>query len=131
MDSLSKEKIYHSKSFYKNIEVVNFVPLEKTTRFCPVYKAGEIVKRRFLFWTIHTKTIEKDLYHTGSGLMNIYDYASYVGLIVINGELYRRARVEIKLNGKWENSSFNSNDEALTYINNLKENCKKVGNELL
>ena len=63
--------------------------------------------------------------------MNVHKFAAYNGYIVVNNKPYTKPNVEIKSNGKWSIHYFDSDEEALSFIMNLKEKCKKSGNELL
>jgi len=122
---------------------LDFYPRENINAPTPKYKKGDIVsKRKFPFVKPKIKYAETDLYEMvwsdweGSyykSLLSPKEYARKCGAHYDEktGDFYRTARVVIKFEKNDETKCFTSNDEAFNFMRDLKEKCKKCGNELL
>ena len=132
-----------SKKYYSSITGLDFIPREHLEVGKPKFKKGEVIScKKFLFAKPRIKYAETDLYEK---VYHDYDgnlckiqyspnkYASSMGARYCQetGEFYKEARVVVRFEGDTETIYFTYDKDALDFIKDLKEKCKKCGNELL
>lgn len=137
------EQSFKSKKYYSSITGLKFTPREHVNVDAPKFKKGEIVSStKTLFMKPRKKYAETDLYEKkyydwdGANYKELLSpslYAIKIGAHYDDekNEFYRKANVVIEFNGNVENKYFTCDNEALNFINDLKEKCKLCGNELL
>jgi len=123
-----------SDAQYKDISSISFTPIHeiKTTR---KYKKGDW---RFWKWLglipLIPYKVTRDLHESNSwdglkSLERVRDNSYH--RFIHNGRLYDKAEVYVRrIVGNNSYERFTSNEAAIKYIDNLKERCKEVGNEL-
>ena len=123
---------YKSATYYKAITGIEFVPLEMIIRE-PKYKKGDLIKKVKIFgFVLSEKYAECDLYKIYDGLVDIKRYADYCNLRVDqNGNLYRPAKVVIGFPKTSEYQYFDSDEEAMTFVNDLRNKCNSCDNKLM
>ena len=141
MEDIRKQSL-DSTTFYRSIVNVEFVPMSKATSYYhrPRIKKGDVVYTRS-FFTGFRKKVKKvyteDLWRIEVGYeyrnVDIYEYAKHNGLLVVDNELHYKPVVRIETTNKDNNRTvkFDSNDEAIKYMRDLKEKCKLCENSLL
>lgn len=137
------DKKLKSKKYYTSIIGLDFHPVEHVSVPEPKFRKGDVVsKRKFLFKKPEIKYAETDLYEDiwydweGGRNKSLYDPITYARRNGAHydketGEFYRPAKVIIKFEKNEETKSFIFDADALDFIKDLKEKCKKCGNELL
>jgi hypothetical protein len=125
-----------SREYYRKITSIEFEPLRlKDFSDILVYKKGSIRKKKRLFRKPKYITVTEDLYDDGyslvnvKGLLNTYNYN-----IRYNEEkkfFYYPSKVTIRSTAGDTYHKFDTDEEANAFINDLKDKCKKCGNELL
>ena len=123
---------YKSAAYYKSITGIEFVP----TSFVdiqPKYRKGDLIRRVKIFgYVIKERYAECDLYETYDGLVDVKRYAEYRNIRVDqNGNLYRPAKVVVEFTKTNEYNHFDSDEEALTFINDLRNKCNSCDNKLM
>ena len=124
----------NSKEYYKNITSIEVTPVKPTDydRYLLHRKGEQIVKKRLFRKPIIT-TAQEDIYKIDGEERNAYGMASYWNT-VYNPEsntFHRRGKVVIYFKKEYETKYFNTNDEVRKFVFDLREKCKKCGNELL
>ena len=137
------EQSFKSKKYYSSITGLKFTPRKHVNVDAPKFKKGEIVSStKLLFIKPRIKYAETDLYEkiyydwegaSCKSLLNPFSYATSIGADYDheNNEFYRKAKVVIEFKGNVENKYFTCDNDALNFINDLKEKCKLCDNELL
>lgn len=129
-----------SETFYKSVTRVTFHPMNEVTWIHPHHRKGDVIYKRNLF-TLFRKKVKKviteDMYRT-YGMESHYDcpaseYAERNGYLLIDGKLYHKPCVIVETTTSKDNRTlkFNTNAEALSYVDSLKKNCCKCENNLL
>ena len=123
-----------SKEYYKNITSIDVTPVKPTNydNYLLHRKGEQIVKKRLFRKPIIT-TAQEDIYKIDGEERNAYGMASYWNT-VYNPEtntFHRRGKVVIYFKKEYETKYFNTNDEVREFVFDLREKCKKCGNELL
>lgn len=135
MNNYSSLKL-KSKAEYKDIKGVYFCPLKKL-KLELKYRKGNL---RFWKWLgiipLIPYKVREDLYKSmyWGGLKTLDEAVNdslYNFRIRIGDKVYEQAKVTVyHIAQKTEYLYFNSNEEAIRYIDDLKIRCKEVGNEL-
>lgn len=141
---MNTEQILKSKAYYSKIVGIKFTP---RTKFFPsrkpVYKKGDIIpgKKHLFRKNEISKCAETDLYesyisyydYSETVLLTAAEYAKQIGVSYDseNEEFYRKPKIVIEFIKDSESRSFDSDVEALNFLNSLKEKCRKCGNEIL
>lgn len=131
-----KEFKLQSKSKYKDVKGIAFKPI-KEVPIIKVASKGDIKVWKFLgLIPIKKYEVKENLYKSDfwEGKLTLNAAMCYIGRAVFkNGEkLFFTAEVTIS----YSSSSiddwfyFTSNEKALEFVEDLKEKCKKFGNEL-
>ena len=123
-----------SKAEYKDIKGVYFYPLKELKSELK-YRKGNL---RFWKWfgliPLIPYKVTRDLHESNSwdglkSLEKVRDDSYYK--FIHNGRLYDKAEVYVRrIVGNNSYERFTSNEAAIKYVDNLKERCKEVGNEL-
>lgn len=126
-----------SKEYYKGITEINVRP-RKTRDFSDllVRKKGDIIiKRKCLFGKKITETAKTDLYRCEGTLVPPEKLARHYYSTCYNpetNEFYWKGKVIIYWGNKNnETEEFENDSDLIDFVNDLKEKCKKCGNELL
>jgi len=137
------EQNFKSRKYYAGITGIKFVPKQHLDFGPPKIKKGDVIPcKKFLFFKPKIKYAQTDLYEvydydydgcTYKSYLSPHDFArrKFVYYDKDNNEFYRKARVIIYYEKDSKVSIFDSDDEAISFIEELKEKCKKCGNELL
>jgi hypothetical protein len=123
---------YKSAAYYKSITGIRFNPTSLYDEE-PVYKAGEVIRRIKIFGHVLTeKYAECDLYKTYDGLVDINGFAKHNDLVIDqSGNLRRKAKVVIELPSTNDYQYFDSDEEAMAFVNDLRNKCNSCDNKLM
>lgn len=123
-----------SKEYYRNITAIDVTPVRPTNydRYLLHRKGEQIVKKRLFKKPIIT-TVQEDIYKIDGKECNATYMASYWNATYNpdNNTFHKRGKVVIHFKKEYETEYFNTNDEIMDFVSDLKEKCKKCGNELL
>lgn len=135
-----ENKSYKSEAYYKSIVGLEFEPLKITHRQ-PKFLKGQLIKRKSIFgFKLSEKYAEEDLYEiidyrgyeSKKSLVNKEEYANFHHLAITeNGDFAYKAKVHIHIPNNSSHYSFNTDNEAIEFLNDLKEKCMKCGNRLM
>lgn len=138
-----KKYSLESDTFYKSITRVTFTPIEEFTSYDILHKRGDVEYKCNLF-TLFEKKVKKvytdNIIKTRTWGYGCYDEISMEGfvrknktLFIKDDKIYHKAEVLIETNIKDGDRliRFENNDEAINYMNLLKQNCKKFDNTLI
>jgi hypothetical protein len=123
---------YKSATYYKAITGIEFVPLSYVD-IQPEYRKGDLIRRLKIFgYVLSEKYAECDLYKMYDGLVDIKRYADYCNLRVDqNGNLYKPAKVVIGFPKTSNYQYFDSDEEAMAFVNDLRNKCNSCDNKLM
>jgi len=142
MDKNVKAYSLESEAFYKSIVRINFTPIAEVTWVKTKHKKGDIQYKCNLF-TGFKKKVKKvytddiiDVYNNSGGYCyetTLNEYADRRGYLIRDNKLFVPAKVDVETNIKdvSRHKYFESNEDAINYINLVKQNCKTVGNTLI
>lgn len=143
---MNVEQNLKSASYYLSIVGVNFMPKKVVKPLKKLaYKKGDIIpgKKHWFRKNEEEKRAETDLYDDSwadwEGYMHKrlitpaqYAQREFLCYNESTNEFYSRPMVKIEFaNGNTKNLSFDSDAEALLFIDDLKAKCAKCNNELL
>ena len=140
MNTDMKAYSLESDTFYKSITRVRFTQIKEITWYKVIHKKGDIKYKCNLFTGFKKKVAKTydddiikvnfygDVYETP-----IKQFAENHGYLLKDGKMFNRATVNIQTNIKDGNRtlSFDSNEEAVNYMNLIKQNCKTFNNTLI
>lgn len=123
-----------SKEYYRNITAIDVTPVRPTNYdgYLLHRKGEQIVKKRLFKKPIIT-TVQEDIYKIDGKECNATYMASYWNATYNpdNNMFHKRGKVVIHFKKEYETEYFNTNDEIRNFVSDLREKCKKCGNELL
>ena len=131
---------FKTKTYYKNIVSLEFIPTECIENLHSDVKAGERYWWKFLgFIPIIPLKAKEDLYidrcfgtifsSKYKTLGEINDRLLYNRFVTKEG-LFRKAYVRIARQDSVQEKYFDSNNEAYEFMESLKKKCKECGNPL-
>lgn len=125
---------YKSEAYYKSINSLSFTPVQIVDVKVKHLK-GELISRKKIFGiTYGVKYATEDLYKIDGcyGLYNKKEYARYYRLSIDkNGNFIRRAKVHVGIPNNSTDFRFDTDEEAIDFINNIKNKCQICGNRLM
>ena len=124
----------NSKALYKEITKISFSP-KKMVNIIKKYNKGDKIWWKWLgFIPIFHYKAYNDLYecaYWGYGLKTIEELCEYFSHSIIEEDkIFIQAMVEVKTTKGYLDKYFDTNEEAVNYIDTLKKHCKEVGNDL-
>lgn len=141
MNEQYKAQQLKSSEYYTGVIDVRFtpeveIPMERTTKKGdPIYEyhgffgnkkvqVGEYQEDKFCLQ-------DPEDYHSCIGTLSSLESKRY-HRIARNGKLYRQSKVTVaQKNGASDTTWFNTNDEAVCYLEDVKSKCSQCGNKLL
>ena len=123
-----------SKEYYRNITAIDVTPVRPTNYdMYLLHRKGEQIVKKRLFKKPIITTVQEDIYKIDGKECNATYMASYWNATYNsdNNTFHKRGKVVIHFKKEYETEYFNTNDEIRNFVSDLKEKCKKCGNELL
>lgn len=126
-----EEITLHARNYYESIYHVSFEPLSLFP-LVKVREKGEVRSLKLFGKQFFKRTAEEDLYAFRGSKLTLDEVARELYRAIIkDGKVYYQARVCIKFkNGATESKYFDSNEDGIVFLNELKEKCKKYENFL-
>jgi hypothetical protein len=143
MNGKYKAQQLKSSEYYTGIIDVSFIPESEIPIELKARKGDPVYEYRGLFGN---KRVQVGEYQEDKfSISDTEDYHSYCcgetlgnlessryHRIVRDGKLYRQAKVTAtQKNGKSDTIWFNTNDDAINYLEEVKNKCSQCGNKLL
>ena len=130
-----KPMILKSREYYRSITTIDFEPVEiKDFSDKLVYKKGDTMIKRRLFHKHKILEVTEDLYKIGNDIVNANELLQSYWTIRYNKDkniFYCPAEVTIFSKENKNCHKFDTNEEAEDFIRDLREKCKRCGNELI
>ena len=138
-----KEFSLESSAWFRTIKAITFTPTKEVNVTKRYSKGDKKYWKLFGLIPLFSYVVKDDLYTTFEIGLNIRSNKLYTLKDIQreswypldfnnDGKLYRLAKVYISTidRSNSRNKYFESNEEAMKFINDLKIKCKEVGNEL-
>ena len=133
MNEKYKAQQLKSSEYYTGVIDVRFTPeveihIERTTK-----KGDPIYEYHGFFGNkkVQVGEYQEDYHSYCSGTLSSLESSRY-HRISRNGRLYRQSKVTVtQKNGASDTIWFNTNDEAVSYLEDVKSKCSQCGNKLL
>ena len=123
---------YKSEAYYQSITGIEFRPVEIIDYIKPKYRKGQITQNKAFFGLMKEKRAETDLYDCYCELVSKEKYASSRGLAINeNGDFVRMACVKIFFAKTNDYYKFMTDEEAISFLNDIKNKCAACGNKLM
>jgi len=124
-----------SKEYYKSIAALKIKPVEilDMSKYL-IHRKGDVIIKKRLFRKPIKKTVDEDVYRYLGETHNAKRLAYYLGVRYnkSTNTFYSPGVAYIyDTNKKLETMKFDTNEDLKMFITDLKEKCKKCGNELL
>ena len=124
---------YKSETYYKGITEVDYTPIYCFENQYLLHKRGEVKRKKIFGLTVYKKVYGDDVYfydgqtETLSEILNDHWNRKFVK----NGLVYRKAKVRVVGKDGVDDFHFEDDKSAKKFVQELIDNCRDAGNNLV